>query len=395
MRLLLVLLLAGGTAACRPRAVTERPTPPRLQHAVVPPSEARVRQWSHDVLDAYDRGDAGSLGGLLSESFVHFEGGPPTDRAAELASLARRKPGSPVIARRAWSHEHVVVRADHALFLGEAVEQMGGNDLHGGSEFVGWYTIAWQREGERWRVALWSWQKGGVAAERDTYNDIYRQARGFDPEPNRLLVDTVRSEKAGAALDVAMGQGRNAVYLASRGWKVTGVDFSDEGIRLARDAAAKRKVSLDAVNADLDHYDFGKDKWDLVTMLYATSNVGWIERIKPSLKPGGLFVLEYFHGAGAGGDGFASGQLRDLFADGFVVLRDEVALGTPDWSMDHAMLVRFIARKRLLARTDGARGERRRPRARHVVAIRQGRSTISSIAPQRSRQSVSRLRCCA
>jgi 2-polyprenyl-3-methyl-5-hydroxy-6-metoxy-1,4-benzoquinol methylase len=60
------------------------------------------------------------------------------------------------------------------------------------------------------------------------HNDV-----GFEKQPNRLLVDAVAKRKPGRALDVAMGQGRNALYLASRGWKVTGVNFSDEGVRAA------------------------------------------------------------------------------------------------------------------------------------------------------------------
>jgi hypothetical protein len=341
--LLLVVLIAGcahiGTPEPRPDAAKAAEAPER-------PTEAQVRQWSHGVLDAHDRGDADTLDGMLAEGFVHFEGGTPTNRAAELANLAKRKPGSPHIERRSWTHEHIYVRADHALFIGKALEHMGGNDLHGGNQFEGWYTIVWGRDRGAWRVSLWSWQKGGVAAERDAYNEIYRQARGFDPSPNGLLVETVRGAEPGTALDLAMGQGRNALYLASRGWKVTGVDFSDEGIRLARDAAAKQKLELEAVNADLDEYDFGTAKWDLVTMLYATSNVKWIERLKPSLKPGGIFVLEYFHRDGPDPHGFGTGQLAALFRDGFIVLRDEVVEATPDWSMDHATLVRFVAKKR-------------------------------------------------
>jgi SAM-dependent methyltransferase len=232
------------------------------------------------------------------------------------------------------------------VFIGEATEQMGGNDSHGGQEFEGWYTLAWGREGNAWKVSLWSWQKGGVAAERDTWNDMYRRSRGFEKAPNRLLVETVGGVKPGAALDVAMGQGRNALYLASLGWKVTGIDFSDEGIRVARDTAAKEKLTLEAVDIDIDTYDFGVSRWDLVTMIYALDRVKWIERIKPSLKPGGLFVLEYFHRDGPDGDGFATGQLAALFKDGFTILRDEVVDDRPDWAMDRATLVRFVAKKR-------------------------------------------------
>jgi methylase of polypeptide subunit release factors len=52
--------------------------------------------------------------------------------------------------------------------------------------------------------------------------------------PTALLVDTVKGKKPGVALDVGMGQGRNAVYLASQGWDVTGMDISQAGLDAAR-----------------------------------------------------------------------------------------------------------------------------------------------------------------
>lgn len=119
------------------------------------------------------------------------------------------------------------------------------------------------------RIAFWSWRLAGTGAKRASWNEIFRNDTGFSKEPNQLLVDTVAKVAPGAALDIAMGQGRNALYLASRGWKVTGVDLSDEGVRAAREAAAARHLQLHAINADLETYDLGVAKWELVTMIYA------------------------------------------------------------------------------------------------------------------------------
>jgi len=149
------------------------------------------------------------------------------------------------------------------------------------------------------------------------------------------------------ALDLAMGQGRNALYLASQGWKVTGIDISDEGIRVAREEAGRRKLSVETINADIDTYDFGIGRWDLVTMIYATDNTKWIEKAKLALRQGGLFVLEYYAAPpGESDSGFEPGQLAKLFADGFEILRDEIVEDEPDWAMDRASLVHFVARKR-------------------------------------------------
>jgi SAM-dependent methyltransferase len=310
-----------------------------------PPAETDVVRWSHDAVDAWDHGDVAKLGEALSPGYVHFEGGSLTGRDAQLALVAKRK-GAPVLASRAWSNERIVIHEPFAVFLGEAKEHSAGNEVHGGDNFDGWYSLVWCREGSAWKIAFWSWRRAGTAAERAEWNDTFRNGTGFSKEPNQLLIDTVASVKPGTAIDVAMGQGRNALYLASRGWKVTGVDFSDDGIHAAREAAAAKHLALDTVNADLETYDFGVAKWDLVTMIYALDKIHWVERAKKSVKPGGLFVLEGFTRDEPEGDGYATGELAGLFKDDFDILRDEVVETTPDWAYDHAKIERFVARRR-------------------------------------------------
>jgi len=358
---LVLVCVAGAACAARgPEPVT--PATPTVAAAPVEsekaatttqatpkaPSEAEVKQMSHELLDAYDRGDVAVVEPRLAPEFLHFEGGHGVDRKEEIEQLKKRKPGSPFIASRTWEEERARIHADSAVFTGKATERQGGNDTKGGYKYVGWYLVEWVRKGEAWQARLWTWQRAGEQSMRDSWNEIFRNGLGFAREPNRLLVEAVKGRKPGAALDVAMGQGRNALHLAAQGWKVTGVDISDEGIRIARAEAAKRKLALEAINVNIDEYDFGKSKWDLVTMIYATSKVAWIEKIKPSLRPGGLFVVEYFlrEPGSDDDDGFAAGQLAALFATGFEIVRDEVVEDAPDWAVDRAKLVRFVARKR-------------------------------------------------
>ena len=350
MRIALVLALAACAHAPPPVCPTPVEAPPPVAPAAPAPlSEHDVTARSHALLDAFDRGDRAVVAADLADGFVHFEGGQPSTRDKELAALAKRKPDAPHIATRVWKEEHVYVHPDDAVFIGLASEHMGGNDVHGGYQFEGWYTLAWHREGAAWKLGLWTWKRAGSADERDTWNEMFRTSIGFNKQPNQLLVDTIRTVKPGRALDVAMGQGRNALYLASQGWKVTGVDFSDEGLRQASAEAATRKLALDTVNADLATYDFGTARWDLVTLIYAGDDVAWIQKIKPSLKKGGLFVVEYFHDNDDPGkeDGsFAKGELAALLGDGFEILKDEIVDGVPDWAMDRASLVRFVAKKK-------------------------------------------------
>ena len=329
---------AGTTAAAPAQAAAPKP-----------PSEDEIKRLSHELLDSYDRGEVAAVEPRLAPELLHFEGGHGMSRDEELEQLRKRKPGGGAqIASRAWEEERVRVHEDSAVFTGKATERQGGNDAKGGYKYVGWYVLEWVRHGDAWQLRLWTWQRGGEQSLRDNWNEIFRNGLGFARAPNRLLVETVKGRKPGAALDVAMGQGRNALHLAAAGWKVTGIDISDEGLRIAREEAARRKLALEALNVNIDEYDFGKNRWDLVTMIYATEKVAWIEKIKPALRPGGLFVVEYFANDPSGGEsgGFAPGQLAKLFATGFEILRDEVVEDAPDWAVDRAKLVRFVARKR-------------------------------------------------
>jgi len=70
-------------------------------------------------------------------------------------------------------------------------------------------------------------------------------------EPSRILVAEADDLPPGRALDLACGTGRHAVWLAERGWRVTGVDFSEVALELARTHAAERGVALDAFRQEL------------------------------------------------------------------------------------------------------------------------------------------------
>jgi SAM-dependent methyltransferase len=65
--------------------------------------------------------------------------------------------------------------------------------------------------------------------------------------PNRFVTDEVTALPAGRAVDLGTGEGRNAIWLAERGWQVTAVDFSAAGLARAARLAAERAVSVDWV----------------------------------------------------------------------------------------------------------------------------------------------------
>jgi len=327
-----IVLIIAAAAAC------SHATPP----VVAPAMTVDLVHATHDVLDALDRGDLAAFRAATATDFVRLDHGRFHERAAE---LARMKPHPPELTRT-WREERMIAHANDAIFIGHSIEREVGNDSHGNRVFDGWYTVTWTREAGAWKVAFWSWNRFATPgdAAREFWDDTFRQNIGFEHAPNRLLVTAIDGARAGTALDVASGQGRNALLLASRGWGVTAVDISEEGLARTRAAAADAHLAVETVHADADTYDYGTAKWDLVTMIYAGSSDDRIKRIQSSLRPGGLFVAEYFLDVGDGG--FKADQLTKLFADGYAILRDEVVDDRPDWGVDRAKLVRFVARKR-------------------------------------------------
>jgi len=92
--------------------------------------------------------------------------------------------------------------------------------------------------------------------------------RAFSSEPTPLLAELTSPLVAGRALDLAAGAGRNALWLAQRGWQVTAVDFSRVGLERAAGRAAELGLGLDCVHADLYDYSPPTGVFDLVLIAY-------------------------------------------------------------------------------------------------------------------------------
>src|SRR5260370_7214959 len=84
-----------------------------------------------------------------------------------------------------------------------------------------------------------------IEDERKSYDKIYSTEREtFSAEPNAFLVRMISGRNPGRALDVAMGQGRNSIWLASQGWSVMGFDISPVGIEQAQGEALKPHLNV-------------------------------------------------------------------------------------------------------------------------------------------------------
>lgn len=176
------------------------------------------------------------------------------------------------------------------------------------------------------------------------YDRIYAAPPEFNTRPNQFLVDAVKGLRPGRALDVDMGQGRNAIFLARQGWDVTGFDVAAVGLQNAREHAAAAGVKITAVHASDEEFDFGRERWDLIAIIYALEKRS-VHRVRDALKPGGLVVIEAGHTDDPkAGFGFRTDELRDIFK-GFRILKYEDTIGRYDWGPETIRLVRLVAQK--------------------------------------------------
>ena len=113
--------------------------------------------------------------------------------------------------------------------------------------------------------------------------------------PNRFLVAEVDGLPPGRALDLGCGEGRNAIWLADRGWQVSGVDFSEVGLDKARHLAAERGVEVSWVRADLRDYEPNHGAFDLVIVMYiqapAAQLADLMRKASAALAPGGILLV--------------------------------------------------------------------------------------------------------
>ena len=138
-------------------------------------------------------------------------------------------------------------------------------------------------------------QPGGDSeSTKARWNERYdRNMYIYGVEPAAFLKKKIGGLKAGKALVLAMGEGRNAVYLAQNGFDVTGVDISDVAIEKCNKLAKERNTDVNAVVADLTDYDMGAAQYDLITNFYYY-DTSIFPQVIEALKPGGKFILEQF-----------------------------------------------------------------------------------------------------
>ena len=182
----------------------------------------------------------------------------------------------------------------------------------------------------------------------------------YGTEPNDFLAANYQAIPPGKVVSLAEGEGRNAVFLASRGYQVTAVDSSSVGLAKAERLAQERGVELATVVADLATYDLGENQWDGIVSIFfplpSAVRQQMHHRIVRALKPGGVYLVEAYtpeqlkHGTGGGPSAdnkltkeMLEADLADLTFEHLVELEREVVEGT--YHTGTAAVVQAVARK--------------------------------------------------
>jgi SAM-dependent methyltransferase len=121
----------------------------------------------------------------------------------------------------------------------------------------------------------------------------------YGTEPNEFLAETIRGlDCAGRALCLAEGEGRNAVFLAGRGYEVHAVDASSVGLAKAERLARERGVTIVTEAANLDGYRMNPVDWDLIVSIFChvprPVRQALHREVVTALRPGGRLVLEAY-----------------------------------------------------------------------------------------------------
>jgi 2-polyprenyl-3-methyl-5-hydroxy-6-metoxy-1,4-benzoquinol methylase len=181
-----------------------------------------------------------------------------------------------------------------------------------------------------------------MASKRERWNERYSATElVWGEEPNRFLVEELGDVVAsGRTLDLACGEGRNAIWLAARGFAVTAVDFSAVAIERARSRAAERGVHVDWVCDDVTRFEPPVAAFQWVVILYL--QIPGVERSRAlahaasALAPGGRLLM-VGHAVRNLVEGVGGPQQPDVLWDPEEIARELGALGLEVERAEHVL----------------------------------------------------------
>jgi tellurite methyltransferase len=136
-------------------------------------------------------------------------------------------------------------------------------------------------------------KKGRIVAD-PTWDEKYNsQDVDFSKEPAFFLKKQIHRLSRGKALDVAMGTGRNSIFLAKHGYEVDGVDFSEVAIEKVNSFAQKDSLPIHPERADLTHYQIAEKNYDLIINFYFLERA-LFPMMEKGLKKNGMLLFETY-----------------------------------------------------------------------------------------------------
>ena len=133
----------------------------------------------------------------------------------------------------------------------------------------------------------------------DRWNERYRNEKfAYGEEPNNYLKEQLQKLPVGSILFPAEGEGRNAVYAATLGWKVSAFDISIEGKKKAHQLAESYKVKIDYKTGELKTLGYQPEQFDAIALIYAhfpaTLKSIYHKTLGSYLRKGGTIIFEAF-----------------------------------------------------------------------------------------------------
>jgi SAM-dependent methyltransferase len=202
--------------------------------------------------------------------------------------------------------------------------------------------------------------------EKQKWNDRYKEPDfAFGKDPNIFFKEWLLKLKPGHILLPADGEGRNGVFAALHGWKVTSFDLSIEGEIKALQLSKEKNVSLEYIVGDFEELDFSEETFDVIALVYAhfpaDKKSTFHQKLRRYLKPGGLVIFEAFskehlayraRNPRVGGPQdldtlFSKEEIAADFAEfEILVLKEEnIALSEGKYHVGEGSVIRFVGRK--------------------------------------------------
>ena len=116
----------------------------------------------------------------------------------------------------------------------------------------------------------------------------------FGKQPVPFLKQNIHLLPKGKALDIAIGEGRNGVFLATQGFEVVGLDISKKGLAKAHQLAKQNGVKIETRVVDLENHQLEKNAYDVILLMYYMQRDLW-PQINDALKPGGMAIIETYN----------------------------------------------------------------------------------------------------